>query len=79
MFAHRSGQGSKLLRGVAAQGISFSIVRFWQNADRTFERKLKAQGGAAQICPICSSERKRRKAEWLRCKRQRLATRTYGS
>lgn len=50
---HRHGRGSRLLRAVAEAGISFDVVRIWEEGDRTFERKLKRRKEAPKLCPIC--------------------------
>lgn len=54
---HRTGNGARLLAVVAKAGIGYELVRTWENADRTFERKLKSRGGAARICPVCRGEK----------------------
>jgi predicted GIY-YIG superfamily endonuclease len=50
---HRSGNGSRLMAAVASRGITWRVARTWENATRTQERRLKNQGSACKICPIC--------------------------
>lgn len=50
---HASGHGARLTEVVAAAGISWTLARTWPNVTRTYERKLKNQGGAARRCPLC--------------------------
>lgn len=50
---HRKGQGSKLLRAVAAAGIDFKIADIWLEGDRNFERSLKNKKKASGLCPVC--------------------------
>lgn len=50
---HAAGTGANLLRHVAAAGIGWTLVRTW-GADKTFERRVKRQGGLARVCPRCS-------------------------
>jgi hypothetical protein len=38
---------------VAGAGISWTLARTWPEVTRTFERKLKNQGGASRRCPLC--------------------------
>lgn len=67
---HKQGQGSRLLKAVQESGIGYKIVRLWTGKDGSFERKLKSQGGAAHLCPLCSGQDRKRKAEWARANRQ---------
>lgn len=53
---HRSGNGAHLISVISAAGIGFTVARVWRDAERGFERKLKARGGASRICPICRGE-----------------------
>jgi len=52
LSAHRSGNGSRLLKAVCAAGIEINIVRTWEG-DRKLERKLKNQHKASGLCPVC--------------------------
>lgn len=52
---HRNGTGARLLAVCNERGIEYDIVRTWDGADRTFERKLKNCKHAARYCPVCSS------------------------
>lgn len=53
---HRNGQGSPLMRAVTARGIGWHVARTWENATRTRERRLKNQGSAVRLCPVCKKE-----------------------
>ncbi len=55
---HQKGKGSKLLKVVIEFGISFQVVRIWENGDRNFERRLKNNGHLSHYCPICKEKRK---------------------
>ena len=50
---HASGHGARLTEVVASAGIGWSLARTWPGVTRTFERKLKNQGGASRRCPLC--------------------------
>lgn len=50
---HRSGTGAKLLKVITDAGINWSVVRVWEDADRTFERKLKNRKNTPYLCPLC--------------------------
>lgn len=50
---HEAGTGANLLRHVRAAGISWRLVRTW-DADKTFERRVKRQGGLGRCCLECS-------------------------
>jgi hypothetical protein len=53
---HRRGDGANLLRYVNAAGISYKIVRIWDQ-DRHFERRLKKNGHVGtRYCPVCRGE-----------------------
>lgn len=49
---HSRGDGSALLRAVAAAGIDWQVARTWPS-DRHRERQLKNQGSRSRLCPIC--------------------------
>ena len=51
--AHRRGQGARLCAVVVAAGLSFDVARTWAGG-RSLERRLKALGGAARVCPVCT-------------------------
>jgi len=53
---HRKGSGARLMRAVNEAGITWSVVRTWQEADRNFERKLKNQKNTPRLCPACTAE-----------------------
>ena len=50
---HACGRGARLTEVVQAAGIGWQLARTWPDATRTFERKLKNQGGASRRCPVC--------------------------
>lgn len=56
---HKAGAGSRLLRAVGAAGISFKVVRTWENVDRHFERKLKKQKNLRHQCPHCGPRKRK--------------------
>jgi hypothetical protein len=62
----RRGNGSTFLAVCNARGIGYELVRTWEGegANRAFERKLKNQKKAGDLCPICNP------AGWM--KRARL-------
>jgi predicted GIY-YIG superfamily endonuclease len=53
---HREGRGAKILKAVAEAGISFKVVRTWDDGDRNFERMLKNRKKARILCPICNKK-----------------------
>jgi hypothetical protein len=53
MRRHRKGRGSRLIAVITKAGITWRMVRTWPGYTRSQERKLKNQGGAARLCPIC--------------------------
>lgn len=50
---HRKGTGAKLLAVAIERGISFDVVRTWDDGDRNFERQLKNQKKSRCLCPVC--------------------------
>lgn len=50
---HQKNKGAKLLIAVNDKGISWEVVRVWEEGDRTFERKLKNCKKARCFCPVC--------------------------
>lgn len=56
---HRTGHSSsKFMNKIHDAGIGFQLARVWKG-DKQTERKLKNQGGASRICPVCKSEKTR--------------------
>jgi predicted GIY-YIG superfamily endonuclease len=51
---HQQGTGARFLAACNEAGISYRIVRTWENADKHFERKLKNYKKAARFCPVCN-------------------------
>lgn len=53
---HRSGNGARLMEVIAANGISWKVVRTWVG-DRAFERLLKRRKNTPRrLCPVCRGE-----------------------
>lgn len=50
---HEAGTGANLLKHVERAGIGWVVARTWE-ADKTFERRVKRQGGLSRCCPLCS-------------------------
>lgn len=50
---HASGRGARLTEVVKDAGIGWTLARTWPGVTRTFERRLKNQGGASRRCPAC--------------------------
>lgn len=51
---HYRGTGARMLAVAADRGIEFSVVRVWDDKDRTWERRLKRYKHAPKLCPVCS-------------------------
>lgn len=49
---HGTARGARLMLAVRKAGITWQLARTWPG-DRTRERQLKRQGGAARRCPLC--------------------------
>lgn len=61
---HVNGTGCWFLKKVGEAGITWTVVRTWKGATRTFERSLKGRG-ATRYCPRCTGPAAmRRKAEY---------------
>lgn len=52
---HRNGRGARILSACNERGIQYDIVRVLEDADKTFERKLKNCKHTARYCPICAA------------------------
>ncbi|MEP0806735.1 MAG: endonuclease [Chloroflexota bacterium] len=52
---HRQGTGARILAVCNERGIEYDIVRTWEGAGKTFERKLKNCKHAARYCPKCTT------------------------
>lgn len=50
---HLSGNGAKILAALNRADIAWHVVRIWEDADRTFERKLKNTNNTKIYCPCC--------------------------
>lgn len=53
---HHAGDGARLLAVVNQVGIEWTPAQTWPGT-RARERRLKALGGHARICPLCRSIR----------------------
>lgn len=52
--AHFSGCGGRLPQVALDAGCSLTLVRVWEDADRTLERQLKRRKNApSELCPVC--------------------------
>ena len=51
---HRAGRGARLTQVAVENGIQMDLVRVWDGADRTFERKLKNGKNTPHLCPRCN-------------------------
>ena len=60
---HKNGDGAKLMRHVTEAGIEWSVVRKWEGATKTDERRIKNSRHMPRYCPVCREQRnaKRRK------------------
>lgn len=52
---HTSGRGNPLVKAALEAGSGILLVRIWEGADRTFERKLKNRKEAHRFCPCCNA------------------------
>lgn len=50
---HAAGHGARLTQVVKDAGIGWQLARTWPEVTRSFERRLKNQGGASRRCPSC--------------------------
>ena len=61
---HKNGTGARLTAVAAKSGIEFTLARYWPNATRHDEYKLKGgrgklrRGSLARLCPICKARKK---------------------
>ncbi len=57
---HKTGRGAKLMKAIAAAGITFELVRLWKigawEAARDLERQLKKRHNGPGLCPICAGK-----------------------
>ncbi len=58
--AHKEGQGARLVEVVVGSGNGFQLVRTWEGATRTDERRLKNSKNSPRLCPVCSPNRRTR-------------------
>lgn len=53
LAAHAAGRGAKMLGRARELGISWRLVRCWEDVTRHFERRLKRRHHHARLCPVC--------------------------
>ncbi|MFN7999276.1 MAG: hypothetical protein U0Q18_37005 [Bryobacteraceae bacterium] len=58
---HTDGNGARIVRAAAEQGISAECVRTWPGKTREFERHLKKMKKAQAYCPVCCEQRREEK------------------
>ena len=56
---HAYGTGARFLAVVREAGITWQLARVWDDADKTFERRLKNTHSVRDYCPVCSGEKAR--------------------
>lgn len=56
IYAHLLGRGARLTQVARDAGITLILVRIWEGADRTTERKFKNRSHVPRLCPICRGE-----------------------
>lgn len=56
IHAHLHGRGARLTQVARDAGITLILVRIWEDADRTTERKFKNRSHVPMLCPICRGE-----------------------
>ena len=60
---HQQGQGARLTQVAVNAGIELIPAQIWMSATRKDERKFKNRKNAAQLCPVCQSQRSHAKGE----------------
>lgn len=58
---HRKNKGARILAYLNREDIGWRVVREWEGATLTFERRLKRGGHFDQYCPVCSPSPRNRK------------------
>jgi hypothetical protein len=56
IHAHLLGRGARLTQIARDAGCTLLLVRIWEGADRTTERKFKNRSHVPRLCPICQGE-----------------------
>lgn len=57
IHAHRcTCDGAQILKAARQNGVSFKVVRVWENGDRALERKLKNRHNSKQLCLLCQGK-----------------------
>lgn len=56
VHTHLLGRGARLTQVAREAGITLVLVRIWEGADRTTERKFKNRSHVPRLCPICKGE-----------------------
>lgn len=54
VHAHQHGRGARLTQVAHDAGVTMILVRVWDDADRSFERRLKQNSHVPRLCPICN-------------------------
>lgn len=54
LVKHGDGQGARITQVCVERGITWSLARTWDGADRTFERHLKKSKMSPRLCPLCN-------------------------
>src|SRR5688572_23354541 len=56
VYAHLHGRGARLTEVAVDAGCTLTLVRVWEDATRTDERRMKNQSHVRRHCPICCGE-----------------------
>jgi hypothetical protein len=56
IHAHLHGRGARLTQVARDAGCTLLLVRIWENADRTTERRFKNRSHVPRLCPVCQGE-----------------------
>lgn len=56
---HLDGQGSQLTRIAVRNGITFRVVKIWQDEGLNFKAQLKKRAEGPRLCHLCNKSRKR--------------------
>lgn len=51
---HRTGNGARIMKYLKDHGIGFTLVRYWKNATKRDERKIKNMKCAPALCGCCT-------------------------
>ena len=53
LAVHGSDEGARLMQVITEQGITWRLVRIWENVGRSVESHLKARHNSRRLCPLC--------------------------